>query len=132
MQNRQDDYQLIIDGFKKSGRTKSFVTAVLARFAVDYDFLKILNGFYNENVLRRDTIGVIYSDEYDEYDEGYFGEDRVLFYFGVDEDWYDILTYDELCEYLQVVCEIYADIHEDKAKEVYEYMDKIKKKYGVM
>lgn len=129
--NFQEEYQLLIDRFKENDLTKSFVTIVLAKFALDFDFVKILDGFLNEDVLRRDTIGVVYSDEFDKDDEGYFGENKVLFYYGVDENWYDILTFEELCNYLQVVCDFYVGKHEDKTKEVQEYLQKIKERYKV-
>lgn len=125
----QEDYKLLIERFKINGLTKSFVSTVLARFALEFDFIKILDGFLKENVLRRDTIGVVYSDEFDKNDEGYFGENKVLFYYGVDENWHDILTFGELCNYLQVVCDYYVEKHEDKTKEVREYLEKIKEKY---
>ncbi|MFI8707944.1 ribonuclease toxin immunity protein CdiI [Bacillus sp. NPDC077411] len=131
MGNFQEDYQLLIDRFKKNGLTKSFVITVLAKFALDFDFIKVLDGFFNEDVIRRDTIGVVYSDEFDKNDTGYFGEDRILFYYGVDENWYDIITFGELCNYLQVVCDFYVEKHDDKAEEVQEYLQKIKGKYKV-
>lgn len=132
MGNFQKDYQLLIDKFKKNGMTKSFVITVLAKFALSYDFIKILDGFLNENVLRRDTIGVVYSDEFDKNDEGYFGENKILFYYGVDENWYDIINFGELCNYLQVVCDFYVEKHVDETKEVREYLEKIKVKYEII
>ncbi|MEI4804032.1 ribonuclease toxin immunity protein CdiI [Bacillus sp. FJAT-51639] len=131
MGNLQEDYQLLIDRFKKNGLTKSFVITVLAKFALDFDFIKVLDGFFNEDVIRRDTIGVVYSNEFDKNDTGYFGEDRILFYYGVDENWYDIITFGELCNYLQVVCDFYVEKHDDKVEEVQEYLQKIKGKYKV-
>ena len=131
MENFQEDYQSLIDRFKKNDLTKSFVITVLMKFALDFDFIKVLDGFFNEDVIRRDTIGVVYSDEFDKNDEGYFGEDRVSFYYGVDENWYDIITFGELCNYLQIVCDFYVERHDDKTEEVQEYLQKIKGKYKV-
>lgn len=132
MGNFQEDYQLLIVRFKKNGLSKSFVITVLAKFALYYDFIKILDGFFNENVLRRDTIGVVYSDEFDKNDDGYFGENKVLFYYGVDENWYDIINFGELYNYLRVVCDFYVEKHNDKTKEVLEYLEKIKVKYKII
>ncbi|MGE0911923.1 ribonuclease toxin immunity protein CdiI [Bacillus atrophaeus] len=104
---------------------------VLAKFALDFDFIKVLDGFFKEDVIRRDTIGVVYSDEFAESDEGYFGEDKVLFYYGVDNNWHDIITFGELCNYLQIVCDFYVEKHNEEAEVVQRYLQKIKKKYKV-
>ncbi|WP_445429237.1 ribonuclease toxin immunity protein CdiI [Bacillus atrophaeus] len=131
MENSRKDYQLLVDKFKKNGLNKSFVITVLAKFALDFDFIKVLDGFFKEDVIRRDTIGVVYSDEFAESDEGYFGEDKVLFYYGVDDNWHDIITFDELCNYLQIVCDFYVEKHNEEAEVVQRYLQKIKEKYKV-
>ncbi len=46
----------------------------------NYDFVDILKGFLKEDVERRDTIGVVYSDEFNQNDEEYFGENKVLWF----------------------------------------------------
>ncbi|MDH6351171.1 ribonuclease toxin immunity protein CdiI [Brevibacillus parabrevis] len=75
-------------------------------------------------------MAVIYSDEYDVGDEGYFGENCILFYYGVD-DTYDIVSYKELYDYLQVACNFYIEKNEDKKDEVNEYLLRIKEKYSI-
>ncbi|NEN87295.1 ribonuclease toxin immunity protein CdiI [Paenibacillus elgii] len=131
MDNSKENYQLLVDRFKMNGLSKDFVITVLARFVLDFDFIKILTGFLDENVLRRDTIGVVYSDEYEIGDEGYFGENKVLFYYGIDDDWHDIVTHDELCCYLQVACEFFMDRNKEKAEEAKKIMIQIKEKYKI-
>lgn len=131
MSNSGEERQLLRECFRLRNLEKGYVVTVLVQFVFDYDFLEILKGFLNEYVERRDTIGVVYSDEFDMGDEGYFGDNKVLFYFGVDDEWHDIVSYDELCEYLQVACDFFADRNKDKENETKEYMLQIKRKYGV-
>ncbi|WP_152392590.1 ribonuclease toxin immunity protein CdiI [Paenibacillus guangzhouensis] len=132
MDNSKENYQLIVDSFKMKGLNKDFIITVLARFVLDFDFMKILTGFLNENVLRRDTIGVVYSDEFEIGDEGYFGENKVLFYYGIDDNWHDIVSYDELCDYLQVACEIYMDKNKTETEEIKRIFNQIKEKYEIV
>lgn len=127
--NNKEVYQSLVDRFKMNGLNKDFVITVLARFVIDFNFVNILIGFLNENVLRRDTIGVVYSDEFEVGDDSYFGENKVLFYYGIDDDWHDIVTYDELCSYLQVACDFFMERNKEKADEARKIMIQIKEKY---
>ncbi|WP_272036822.1 ribonuclease toxin immunity protein CdiI [Paenibacillus sp. JJ-100] len=131
MSNYTEERQMLRNSFKYHKLEKSYITTVLVQFVFDYDFIEILKGFLNEYLLRRDTIGVVYSDEFEVGDEGYFGENKVLFYYGIDDDWYDIVTYDELCNYLQVACDFFIERNKEKAEEANKYLIQIKEKYGV-
>lgn len=128
-----DDSNNLNQFYEKSGLTKGVVIDVLSDFVLSYNFIDILKRFLSENVIRRDTLGVIYSDEYEADEEGYFGENKVLFYFyyGLDETKEDIVIYEELCDYLQVACEFYIDKNPDKKEIIEEYMNKIKEKYNI-
>lgn len=75
-------------------------------------------------------MGVIYSDEYDVGDEGYFGEISVLFYYGVDDN-FDIVSYKELYDYLQVACNFYVEKNADQKDLINEYLLRIKDKYSI-
>lgn len=75
-------------------------------------FLRDLDCFANKDGERYEYFGIIYSEEYDKDDEEYFGEHKILFYSGDDDDACDIVTYDEMYEYLRVACEFYIEKHE--------------------
>ncbi|MGG1651746.1 ribonuclease toxin immunity protein CdiI [Paenibacillus sp. NRS-1783] len=130
MSNYTEERQMLRNLFKHHNLEKSYISTVLVQFVFEYDFVEILKGFLNEYLVRRDTIGVVYSDEFEIGDEGYFGENKVLFYYGVDDDWHDIVSYNELCDYLQVACDFFMNRNKEKAEEAKIYMIQIKKKYG--
>lgn len=125
-----DDKNKLILMYEEKGLEKGSVIDVLGDFVLEHDIVKVLEGFLNEYIERRDYMGVIYSDEYDVGDEGYFGENRVLFYYGVDDN-YDIVSYKELYDYLQVACNFYIEKNADKKDEINEYLIRIKSKYGI-
>ncbi|GEB35878.1 ribonuclease toxin immunity protein CdiI [Brevibacillus parabrevis] len=125
-----DDKNKLILMYEEKGLEKGSVIDVLGDFVLEHDIVKVLEGFLNEYIERRDYMGVIYSDEYDVGDEGYFGENRVLFYYGVDDN-YDIVSYKELYDYLQVACNFYIEKNSDKKDEINEYLLRIKSKYGI-
>ncbi|MCV9948661.1 MULTISPECIES: ribonuclease toxin immunity protein CdiI [Paenibacillus] len=125
-----NDKNKLILMYEEKGFEKGSVIDVLGDFVLEHDIVKVLEGFLNEYIERRDYMGVIYSDEYDVGDEGYFGENRVLFYYGVDDN-YDIVSYKELYDYLQVACNFYIEKNSDKKDEINEYLLRIKSKYGI-
>ena len=125
-----DDKNKLILMYEEKGLEKGSVIDVLGDFVLEHDIVKVLEGFLNEYIERRDYMGVIYSDEYDVGDEGYFGENRVLFYYGVDDN-YDIVSYKELYDYLQVACNFYIEKNSDKKDEINEYLLRITSKYGI-
>jgi hypothetical protein len=123
-----DDKNKFILMNKEQGLEKGSVIDVLGDFVLEHDIVKVLDGFLNEYVERRDYMGVIYSDEYEVGDEGYFGESSVLFYYGLDDN-YDIVSYKELYDYLQVACNFYIEKNADQKDLINEYLLKIKDKY---
>ncbi|XBO87602.1 ribonuclease toxin immunity protein CdiI [Bacillus licheniformis] len=52
---------------------------------------------------------MIYSDEYEQDEEEYFGQNKVLFYSGDGDDDYDIVSYDELYQYISAACNFYIE-----------------------
>ncbi|KXZ20704.1 hypothetical protein AXI59_13785 [Bacillus nakamurai] len=125
------DSKSCIEYFKKRNLNKSHVVDVLVEFILLYDFQDILNGFLQEDVVRRDTVGVVFSSEFDKNDEEYFGENKVLFYYGTDEDWEDIVTHEELCNYLEAACDFYIEKHPEHTEDTEKLLLKIKAKYNV-
>ncbi|MBH0333808.1 hypothetical protein ABH14_29455 [Brevibacillus brevis] len=85
---------------------KGSVIDVLGDFVLEYGFVK---RFRRNYVTRQDYLGIVYSEEFEIGDEGYFGENKVLFYYGLDDE-YDIVNYQELYDYLQVTCEFYVGL----------------------
>ncbi|WP_090999384.1 ribonuclease toxin immunity protein CdiI [Bacillus sp. 491mf] len=131
MQNRKEEFEKFYDIFEQKNLKKNYTVIVLGQFVFNYDFVDILKRFLKEDVERRDTIGVVYSDEFDQNDEEYLGENNVLFYYGIDEEWEDIVTHEELCEYLQTACEFYIGKNPEKKEITEELLMKIKEQYNI-
>ncbi|MFP3729157.1 ribonuclease toxin immunity protein CdiI [Priestia filamentosa] len=118
--------------YREKGLNKGVVIDVLRTYVIWYNFVKILDSFFKENVPRRQYSGVIHSDAFDPDDEGYFGENNVLFYYCIGEDDFeDIVTYEELCSYLEVASEFYMTKYPEQTNEIRHYLSKIKEKYNV-
>lgn len=126
-----DDKNKLIRMYEEKGLNKGAVIDVLGDFVMEYDFVRVLEGFLKEYVERRNYSGVVYSDEFDKDDEEYFGENKVLFYYGVDEEVEDIVTHEELCEYLQTACEFYIERHPEHTEGVGKLLFEIKDKYNI-
>lgn len=126
-----DDKNKLIRMYEEQGLHKGSVIDVLGDFVMEYDFVRILEGFLEEYVERRDYMGVVYSDEFDRDDEEFLGENRVLFYYGVDEEIENIVDYEELCKYLQTACRFYIEKHPERTENVKELLFKIKDKYNI-
>ena len=96
-------------------------------------FKEMLEWFKDKTFANEEFYGVLYSEEYDKDEEGYFGEDKILIYVGnYDLDNTDqIVSYDELYNYLKVACEYYIEnIPEDK-EEVEALLAGIKDTYNI-
>ncbi|MDQ0926080.1 hypothetical protein QFZ25_000140 [Bacillus atrophaeus] len=132
-ENFTSERKIFRDTYFNKNFKKQTVINVLVELTLDYNFIETLQRFLVENVVRRDTLGVVYSDEYDPYEEEYFGEDKVLFYYyyGLDEIKEDIVTHDELCNYLEVACDFYIKKHPNKKIEVKNLLEQIKEKYQI-
>ncbi|KAA6448882.1 ribonuclease toxin immunity protein CdiI [Bacillus atrophaeus] len=132
-ENFTSERKIFRDTYFNKNFKKQNVINVLVELTLDYNFIETLQRFLAENVVRRDTLGVVYSDEYDPYEEEYFGEDKVLFYYyyGLDEIKEDIVTHDELCNYLEVACDFYIKKHPNKKIEVKNLLEQIKEKYQI-
>ncbi len=133
MVNLFNDSNNLKEIYIKNGFTKGVVVDVLSDFVLSYNFIEILKRFLSENVIRRDTIGVVYADEYEPDEEGYFGEDKVLFYYyyGLDEIVEDVVTHEELCAYLEITCNFYSEKYPEKKIEAKNLLKQIKEKYKI-
>lgn len=132
-ENFKSERKLFRDSYINKNLKKQNVINVLVELTLDYNFIETLQRFLVENVVRRDTLGVVYSDEFDPYDDEYFGENKVLFYYyyGLDEIKEDIVDHEELCDYLGVACDFYIKKYPDKKVEVKNLLEQIKKKYQI-
>lgn len=78
---------------KKNYWDKGTVIDVLNAYVNGSDFLQQLEKIKKKKTERSTTLGVIYSEDYEKDDDGYFGENKVLFYAGYYDD---IVDYDDL------------------------------------
>lgn len=69
----------------------------------------------------------VFADDYEEWEEDYFGEDGIAFYFdypAVEEDEEVILDYKTLYLYLEEIAESYLSRHPESKLEIENYMNK--------
>lgn len=125
-------YYEFIDMMKQNNLDKEAVIDVLNIYVNGNAFLERLEGFINEDGERTEYRGVIYSNEYEPDEEEYFGENKVLFYSGDDEDGCDIVNYNELYKYLCIACDFYIENHTDKEEATKGLLSRIKEKYNHM
>lgn len=55
----------------------------------------------------------------------------MLFYYGVDNEYYDIVTHKKLCDYMEVACEFYLERNSNKKEIVENYLSGIREMYGI-
>ncbi|MCY8673493.1 ribonuclease toxin immunity protein CdiI [Bacillus haynesii] len=124
-------YEEFIEMMKQNNLTKEAVIDVLNLYVNGRNFLKHLEEFKNKEGERREYNGIIYSDEYEQDEEEYFGQNKVLFYSGDGDDDYDIVSYDELYQYISAACNFYIEKNPEKKELIEELLMKIKEKYGI-
>ncbi|MFS0655221.1 ribonuclease toxin immunity protein CdiI [Bacillus sp. 179-C3.3 HS] len=124
-------YEEFIEMMKQNNLTKEAVIDVLNLYVNGRNFLQHLEEFKNKEGERREYNGVIYSDEYEQGEEGYFGENKVLFYSGDGDDDYDIVNYDELYQYLIAACNFYMEKNPESIDVVKDLSMKIKEEYYI-
>ncbi|MBL3647837.1 ribonuclease toxin immunity protein CdiI [Bacillus vallismortis] len=124
-------YEDFIEMMKQNNLTKEAVIDVLNLYVNGRNFLHHLEEFKNKDGERREYNGVIFSDEYEQDDEEYFGQNKVLFYSGDGDDDYDIVDYDELYQYLSATCNFYLEKNPEKKEVIEELSKKIKEKYNI-
>ncbi|MEG1285267.1 MAG: ribonuclease toxin immunity protein CdiI [Romboutsia sp.] len=75
-----------------------------------------------------------FATEFYDWEEDYFGESGVAYYFdypAVEKDCIVILTYEEFYKYLSDVCKKYVENNEEQKVVIYEYLNKIKINLGL-
>lgn len=93
------------------------------------NLLKALTNYSDSRGYGIEDIWCCFANEYEEWEEDYFGESGVAYYFdypAVEKDCTVILNYSEFYKYLSVECEEYIKRNVDKEKEANEYLEKIK------
>lgn len=95
----------------------------------DERFLSVLDKYSNCKGFGVENIWCCFANEYEEWEEDYFGESGVAYYFdypAVEKDCTIILNNEEFYKYLFDACEEYIKKHEEEKAIIYEYLDKIK------
>ncbi|MBN1056050.1 hypothetical protein DVW05_11925 [Clostridium botulinum] len=118
--------QEFIDMMEKNYLDKGQVINVLNTYVYGSKFLQHLDKFINKEGEREQFYGVVYSEDFEKDDDGYFGENKILFYAG---DYDDIIDYEDL--YLYFTCEFYIEKHEDEKEIVQEKLLLIEEAYGI-
>ncbi|WP_413365208.1 ribonuclease toxin immunity protein CdiI [Lysinibacillus sp. 3P01SB] len=124
-------YEEFIEIMKQNALNKAAVIDVLNIYVNGRNFQQHLEDFKNKEGERREYNGVIYSDEYEQDDEEYFGQNKVLFYSGDGEDDHDIVNYEELYKYLSTACEFYIGKNPEKKEVIEKLLLKVKDKFDV-
>lgn len=124
-------YEELIEIMKQNALNKAAVIDVLNIYVNGRNFQQHLEDFKNKEGERREYNGVIYSDEYEQDDEEYFGQNKVLFYSGDGEDDHDIVNYEELYKYLSTACEFYIGKNPEKKEVIEKLLLKVKDKFDV-
>ena len=75
-------YEEFIEMMKQNNLTKEAVIDVLNLYVNGRNFLQHLEEFKNKEGERRENNGTIYSDEYEQDEEEYFGQNKFLVYSG--------------------------------------------------
>lgn len=114
--------------------TKDFLDKYVAIDILNFyvngnNFISHLYNFKNKETERNSMMGVIYSEDYEKDDDGYFGDNKVCFY--MDTDSYDILDYDDLHLYLYLTCEFYIEKHPEEKEQVDKIFKEIEKVYNI-
>lgn len=120
--------QEFIDMMRKNYLDKGQVINVLSTYVYGNKFLQHLDKFISKEGERGQFYGVVYSEDFEKDDDGYFGENKVLFYAG---DYDDIIDYDDLYLYLYFACESYIGRHEYEKEIVQEKLALIAKAHGI-
>ena len=95
----------------------------------DERFLYVLDKYSNCEGFGVENIWCCFANEYEEWEEDYFGESGVAYYFdypAVEKDCTIIFSNEEFYNQLLIKCEEYVKKHEDEKDIVFKYLNKIK------
>jgi len=105
-------------------------------FAIgDGNFIKAMEKYCNGQGFGNEHIWCIFSGELEDWEEGYFGENGVCYFFdhpAVDEDAAIVLDYPTFYVYLKEVSEAYLLRHSDDKDLVKSRLHEIKRKFGIV
>lgn len=97
----------------------------------DENFLTVLTKHSNGEGFGVENIWCVFAHDYEPWEEDYFGENGVAYYFdepAVEYDQTIILNYDEFVRYLKIQSDKYLERNKDKRDEVEILLDKVEKK----
>ncbi|MFC9658402.1 ribonuclease toxin immunity protein CdiI [Bacillus subtilis] len=100
----------------------------------DERFIRILEKFSIEEGYGIENVWCVFADDYEKWEEDYFGDEGIAFYFdypAVEEDKEVILDYENFYKYLNEIVGQYVERHPDNKLEVEKYMGTIKEKYNI-
>ncbi|MBO1625275.1 ribonuclease toxin immunity protein CdiI [Bacillus arachidis] len=100
----------------------------------DERFLEVLKGYSNGEGYGIEHVWCVFADDYEEWEDEYFGEEGIAYYFdypAVEEDEEVILDYHTFYIYLKDACESYLDRHPNDEKQVKEYLEQIKDRFTI-
>ena len=100
----------------------------------DERFLTVLEKYAGGEGYGIEHVWCVFADDYEEWEEDYFGEEGIAFYFdypAVEEDEEVILDYETLYIYLKEIAESYLVRHPKNELEIDNYMNKIKERYKI-
>lgn len=98
------------------------------------NLLKALSNYSDSRGFGIEDIWCCFANEYEEWEEDYFGESGVAYYFdypAVEKDCTIILNYEEFYKYLFETCQEYIKKHEEEQVAIYEYLEKLKMNLGL-
>jgi hypothetical protein len=100
----------------------------------DERFLTILEKYANGEGYGIEHVWCVFADDYEEWEEDYFGDEGIAFYFdypAVEEDEEVILDYQSLYLYLRDIVSAYLKRHPEDELKTEKYIEKIKERFIV-
>lgn len=100
----------------------------------DERFLTVLEKYANGEGYGIEHVWCVFADDYEEWEEDYFGNEGIAFYFdypAVEEDEEVVLDYGTLYIYLREIADSYLVRHPENELEIGDYMKKIKERYKI-
>lgn len=104
------------------------------RLMGDGNFLSILENISKEIGYGDEYARFVFASNWEEWEEDYFGEEGVCYYFdepAVEEDIEFVLDYNTFYHYLEENSKEYLERHPNNAEQVNELLGKIKEKFKI-
>ncbi|ETT30270.1 ribonuclease toxin immunity protein CdiI [Paenibacillus sp. FSL P4-0338] len=101
----------------------------------DGNFIKALEKYCNGQGFGNEHIWCLFASELEEWEEGYFGEDGVCYFFdrpAVDEDVTFVLDYSSFYVYLKEASKVYLLKHSDDKDVIESRLYAIKRKFKIV